>query len=154
MSSKIWHDAVNNILHVTKEDNSPNLSTISNVEKFNDLSLESTIVPTIDSNNLATEPLVSEKPDSLRGFIVNVADNEQHAQDIREGKINEAHFMPILANSEEEAMAFIQSQGKIPLSFSSYEYLKFQIELIESLSREENISLKNDSLFSNENIVD
>lgn len=139
MSSKIWHDAVNNILHVTKEGVIPSPILSSTNE---------------DSGILTSEQYVSDKPQSLRGFIVNVADNEEHVQDIRDGKINEVHFMPILANSEEEAMDFIKSQGKIPLSFNSYEYLKFQIRLIESLSREENITLKNDSPFSNDNVED
>lgn len=98
-----------------------------------------------------TEQATQEKPQSLRGFVVNIADNEEKAQQFRENGQTEVQLMPLLAHDENEAINFVKSQGKVPLSITPYEYLKFQTNLLEQLALQEKITLLNEDLNHNEN---
>lgn len=96
------------------------------------------VTTTLPTSN---EPL---KITSLRGFIVNITNSEEEAEMIRQNGQSEVQLMPLLANNEQEAIDFVKSQGKVPLSVTPYEYLKFQVALLEQLSQHEGIMLINE----------
>lgn len=81
-----------------------------------------------------------EKP-KMRGFIVQVVDTKEEAEQIQQGNLQQLKLAPVLAPTEEKALEVIANQGKIAISISTYEYLKFQCELLEGLSKQTNIDL-------------
>lgn len=92
----------------------------------------------------------TEKPKelkkSLRGFVISLADNQEEAKLIESGDYTALKLAPVLAMEEQEAIDFIEAQGKIPLTVVSYEYLKIQMELLEDLAQKEDITLIVDNI--------
>jgi hypothetical protein len=77
----------------------------------------------------------------MRGFIIQVVDNQEEAQQVTQGNLQQVKLVPVLAPNEEKALEVIANQGKITISMINYEYLKFQCELLEGLSKQTNIEL-------------
>lgn len=77
----------------------------------------------------------------MRGFIIQVVDNVEEAEQVREGNLQQVKLAPVLAPNEEKALEVIANQGKIAISIVNYEYLKLQCELLEGLSKQTNIDL-------------
>jgi hypothetical protein len=118
MSQTIFHDKENNILHVSKTE-------------------DSSQVP----------PKVEIKKRELRGFIVTIAHTQEDLEAIQAGDHTKMQLAPIMAPEEQDAVNLIAEQGKIPLSVVSYEYLKFQTSLLEELSQQEQITLLTSHVF-------
>jgi hypothetical protein len=77
----------------------------------------------------------------MRGFIVQIVDNQEEVQQVTQGKLQQIKLAPVLAPNEEKALEVIKNQGKIAISIINYEYLKLQCELLEGLSKQTNIEL-------------
>ena len=93
------------------------------------------------------EPKLVEKRE-LRGFIISLADNEDDMEAIQEGDHTKLKLAPVLAPNEQSAIDVITQQTKIPLSILSYEYLRFQLDLLESLSVKEDIKIISEQSFA------
>ena len=114
MSQNLYHDAENNVLHVS------------------------------------ANPVVTEK--QLRGFIVTIANNQQDVEAIQGGDGSKMQLAPVMAPDEQAAIDVVTKDNKIPLSIISYEFLKFQTELLENLSKQENITLLNEQVYKAEQL--
>lgn len=77
----------------------------------------------------------------MRGFIIQVVDNIEEAEQIKLGNLQQLKLAPVLAPNEEKALEVIADQGRIAISITHYEYLKLQCELLEGLSKQTNIEL-------------
>lgn len=77
----------------------------------------------------------------MRGFIIQVVDNQEEALLVQQGNLQELKLAPVLAHNEDQALQVISNQGKIAISIATYEYLKLQCELLEGLSKQSNIEL-------------
>ena len=87
---------------------------------------------------------ITKKPQEkqkMKGFIIYVADNLEELEDIKAGRTQPNKISPILAPDEQKALEVITNQGKIAISIINYEYLKLQVELIETLSKQSNIDI-------------
>jgi len=82
-----------------------------------------------------------QEKQKMRGFIIQVVDNVEEAEQVREGNLQQVKLAPVLAPNEEKALEVIANQGKIAITIVTYEYLKLQCELLEGLSKQTNIDL-------------
>lgn len=77
----------------------------------------------------------------MRGFIIQVVDNKEEAEQVTQGNLQQIKLAPVLAPDEEKALEVISSQGRIAISITTYEYLKLQCELLEDLAKQSNMVL-------------
>lgn len=82
-----------------------------------------------------------QEKQKMRGFIIQVVDNNDEAEQIKQGNLTQLKLAPVLAPNEDKALEVITNQGKIAISITAYEYLKLQCELLEGLSKQTNIEL-------------
>ena len=97
------------------------------------------------NNVLQVQPKPKAK---LRGFILNTLDSEEELKAAQEGTLNKINIAPVLAEHEQQAIEFMQSQGKIITSIVPLEILESQVQLLHDLAKAENIELvKEKNLF-------
>lgn len=82
-----------------------------------------------------------QEKQKLKGFIIHVVDSHEEAEQIKVGNFEKLKLAPVLANDENQALELINNQGQIPISVVNYEYLKFQVELLENLAKQTNVDL-------------
>lgn len=82
-----------------------------------------------------------QEKQKMRGFIIQVVDSQEEAEDVQKGNLQQLKLAPVLAPNEDAALEVITNQGKIAISITTYEYLKLQCELLEGLSKQTNIEL-------------
>lgn len=83
-----------------------------------------------------------------RAFIVTVADNQEEAEAIQRGEIVKFNISPVLAPSEQVALAHIQKMGKIALSIVPLELLEMQVTLLYQLADSQKVELVREQLFN------
>lgn len=93
-----------------------------------------------DNNVLHIMKKPQEKQ-KMRGFIIQVVDTQEEAEQVKQGHFQQLKLAPVLAPNEEKALEVISGQGQIAISIATYEYLKLQCELLEGLSKQTNIDL-------------
>jgi len=105
-----------------------------------------TLFITRNATNNALTPEVAQQR-NLRGFIITVVNNDEELAQVQNGEFNSMQLCPVLATDEDEAIRYINEQGKIIINVTNYEFLKLQLELIEKLSKQQNIELVQLKLF-------
>lgn len=98
-------------------------------------------------NNILYIPTKEDKKTKARGFVVTVVDTQEEAIAMQKGEHTKFNLSPVLASSEQLALEFIETTGKIALSIVPLELLEMQINLLYDLSKEKNIELIRENLF-------
>lgn len=95
-------------------------------------------------------------PQKMKAFMLTVTNDPGDIEKMQKGlpleQSNKVNLFPVLAPSEEAAVKSAQQQGFAILGLSHYEFLLFQVELIEKVAKDANVELIKENLFKVESL--
>lgn len=131
--STIKYDKDSNVLHIGKK----------NSDEVNAVSSENDIEKSLDKN-IPVENKVSEKRE-LKGYILTVTDDADDIERLKNGQFplnnDKVKLFPALALNDDDAINAAYSKGFTVIHISPYEYIKFQLELIENVAENSNVKI-------------
>lgn len=87
---------------------------------------------------------------NLRAFFVSFAANPEEARAVAEGKMNASGFIPLYAESEQAAFAFLNEQAKSGLTivgFEPLEVLEMKTFMLRNIAEKNGINIQRQKMF-------
>lgn len=92
-------------------------------------------------NDIPEAPLPENAKLTAHGYLVSSVMNEEQFSEFLKGNKNVLKFFPVLADNPEKAAKLIESKKMIPVEVFEYNFFKQQVERVEQLAAENNITL-------------
>lgn len=90
---------------------------------------------------ISEAPLPQNSQRTANGYLVSIVMNEQQFQEFLKGNKSVLKVFPVLAENPEKAAQLMEKKNMIPIEVFEYNFFKSQVERIEQLARENNITL-------------
>lgn len=103
-----------------------------------------------DAVSVTLDNKVANEHKNLRAFFVSFASSKEEAQAIAEGQASASGFVPLYAESEQSAWAFLQEQinnGLIVTGFEPLEVLEMKVFMLRSLAEKSEINIQRKKMF-------
>lgn len=92
-------------------------------------------------NDIPEAPLPENAIKTAHGYLVSAVMNEQQFSEFLKGNKNVLKLFPVLADNPEKAAKLIESKEMIPVEVLDYNFFKQQVERVEQLAAENNITI-------------
>jgi hypothetical protein len=107
-------------------------------ESFN---LHQQTVRVIKDIPIPEAPLPENARKTAHGYLVSAVMNEQQFSEFLKGNKSVLKLFPVLADNPEKAAKLIESKEMIPVEVLDYNFFKQQVERVEQLAAENNITI-------------
>lgn len=107
--------------------------------------------PSLNNNEANVQQnFVHNEHKNLRAFFVSFATSQEEARAIAEGKMSASGFIPLYAENEQVAVAFLQEEvkkGLIVVGFEPLEVLEMKTFMLRNIAEKNEINIQRQKMF-------